>query len=99
MDVKLISRGDTGELLLAGRIDAKNAEEVSGLFLQIADRFKNVTLNMKELRYISSAGLRALKKLYVKVRSNGGELRVTNPAPYVAEVFEMTGFSEMLNIG
>lgn len=99
MDIKLIDRKDTGELLLSGRIDAKNAEEVSDLFLQVADRFTNVTLNMKELKYISSAGLRALKKLYVKVRNNGGELRVTEPAPYVAEVFEMTGFSEMLNIG
>ena len=99
MDVKLINRGDTGALLLAGRIDAKNAEEVGALFLQIADRFKNITLNMKELKYISSAGLRALKRLYIKVRSNSGELYVTNAAPYIAEVFEMTGFSEMLNIG
>ena len=99
MDVKLINKGDTGVLLLSGRIDAKNAEDIGNLFLQMADRFRNIVLDMKELKYISSAGLRALKKLYVKVRNNGGELRVADPAPYVAEVFEMTGFSEMLNIG
>lgn len=98
MDIKLVNRGEEGELLLSGRLDTKNAEEVAAVFLQVADRFRNITLNMQELKYISSAGLRALKKLYMKVRGNGGELSVTNVAPYVAEVFEMTGFAEMFDI-
>ena len=98
MDIKLVNRGDEGELILSGRLDTKNAEEVANVFLQVADRFTNVTLNMQDLKYISSAGLRSLKKLYMKVRVNGGELTATNIAPYVAEVLEMTGFSEMLNI-
>lgn len=98
MDIKLVNRGDEGELILSGRLDTKNAEEVANVFLQVADRFTNVTLNMQDLKYISSAGLRSLKKLYMKVRGNGGELTATNIAPYVAEVLEMTGFSEMLNI-
>ena len=98
MDIKLVDRGKEGELILSGRLDSKNAEEVSKVFLQVADRFQNVTLNMRELRYISSAGLRSLKKLYMKVRGNGGELAVSNLAPYVEEVFEMTGFAEMFEI-
>ena len=97
MDIKLVNRGEEGELILAGRLDTKNSDEVANLFLQTADRFRNVTLNMMELKYVSSAGLRAIKKLYMKVRNNGGELSVTNVAPYVEEVFEMTGFAEMLN--
>ena len=98
MDIKLVNRGDGGELILSGRLDTKNAEEVANVFLQVADRFTNVTLNMQDLKYISSAGLRSLKKLYMKVRGNGGELTAINIAPYVAEGLEMTGFSEMLNI-
>lgn len=98
MDIKLVDRGNEGELILTGRLDTKNAEEVCEIFLQVADRFKNITLNMKELKYISSAGLRALKKRYLKVRGNGGEVVLTNVAPYVAEVFEMTGFAEMFEI-
>lgn len=98
MDIKLVNRGEEGELILSGRLDTKNADEVTNVFLQVADRFKNVTLNMQDLKYISSAGLRSLKKLYMKVRNGGGELTVKNIAPYVAEVLEMTGFSEMLNI-
>ena len=98
MDIKLIDKGTEGELLLSGRIDARNAEEVGELFLQMADRFQNITLNMKELTYISSAGLRALKRLFLKLRDKSGELTITNVAPFVFEVFEMTGFSEMFNI-
>lgn len=98
MDVKLVDRGNEGELLLAGRLETTNANEAEELFLQLADRFQDITLNMKDLKYISSAGLRVLKKLYMKVRSNNGELSVSNVSEYVMEVFEMTGFASILNI-
>ena len=98
MEVKLVNRGTEGELILSGRLDTKNAEQAGELFLQVADRFKDITLNLKDLKYVSSAGLRAFKKLYMRVRSHGGELTTVNAAPYVAEVFEMTGFAEMLNL-
>ena len=96
--MKLVARGNERELFLSGRIDSKNAKDVQNAFLQVADRFKNITLNLIDLKDISSAGLRAVKNLYIKVRANDGELLITNPAPFVLEVFEMTGFSEMLNI-
>ena len=98
MDIKLVNRGEEGELLLSGRLDAKNAEQVSNLFIQVADRFRDITINMQDLRYISSAGLRGLRNLYMKLRANGGELTITNASPYIIEVFEMTGFAEMFNI-
>ena len=98
MDIKLINRGNEGELFLTGRIDSRNAEEMGELLLEVADRFQNVTLNLRDLAYISSAGLRILKKLYIAVRNNGGVLAITEVSEYVAEVFEMTGFSSMLRI-
>ena len=61
-------------------------------------KFDSLTLDFADLKYISSAGLRAVKNLYIKLRGKGGELVITNPAPFVLQVFEMTGFSEMLNI-
>lgn len=98
MDIKLVDRGTEGELILSGKIDSTNAEQVGEVFLQVADRFTNVTLNFQDLKFISSAGLRSLKKLYMKVRKNGGETSIVNAAPYVMEVLEMTGFAEMFNI-
>ena len=98
IDVKLVNRGSEGELMFSGRLDSTNAEDVTRLFEQVSGRFQDITLNLRDLTYIASAGLRSLKILYMKMRNKGGNLTVTNLAPYVAEVLEMTGFSEMLNI-
>lgn len=98
MDVKLVDRGTEGELILSGRLETTNAAEAEELFLKMADRFTSITLNMRDLKYISSAGLRVLKKVYVKVHGNGGELCCTNVSEYVNEVFEMTGFAGILNV-
>ena len=97
MDVKLVDRGNEGELLLSGKLDGGAAEAAEELFLNMAERFTDITLNLKDLKYISSAGLRVLKKLYLKVRENGGELSVSNVSDYVMEVFEMVGFASILN--
>ena len=98
LDIKLVNRDPAGELILSGRIDSTNADDVSELFTKVAARFQDIVLNMKDLKFISSAGLRSLMKLYREMRSKGGTLTLTNLAPYVAEVLEMTGFSEMFDI-
>ncbi|SDB50676.1 anti-sigma B factor antagonist [Pseudobutyrivibrio sp. YE44] len=97
MDVKLVDRGEEGELILSGKLEASNSAAAEELFLKQADRFTNITLNMKDLKYVSSAGLRVIKRLYLKVRGNGGELSASNVSDYVMEVFEMTGFATILN--
>ena len=98
MDIKLVNRGDTGELLMSGDLDTKTARDADMIFSQMADRFKNLTLNMKDLEYISSSGLRSIRNLYIKVNQNGGKLVLTNVNENVMEVFEMTGLAGMLNI-
>ncbi len=97
MDVKLVDRGQEGELILSGKLDASSAGAAEELFLKMADRFTDINLNMNDLKYVSSAGLRVLKKLYLKVRENGGELSASNVSAYVMEVFEMVGFASILN--
>ena len=98
LDVKLVNRGEEGELILNGRLETTNAEDAERLFMQMADRFKNLTLNMKDLSYISSAGLRVVLKAFKKFQAKGGKLSVTNVNEYVGEVFEMTGFAGILNV-
>ena len=96
MDVKLVDRGSEGELIVSGRLDANSAAEAAELFLSLADRLRDLTLDLKDLNYVSSAGLRTLAKLHRKVRTNGGELVCKNVDDSVVQVFEMTGFSELL---
>ncbi len=98
MDVKLVDRGEEGELLLAGDLDTRTARDADALFMQMADRFKNICLNMKDLEYVSSAGLRSIRNLYIKINQNSGKLTLTNVNDNVMEVFEMTGLAGLLNI-
>ena len=96
MHIKLINRGEEGELLLEGRLDSTTAPDVEQIALQTAERFDTLILNMAQLEYISSAGLRVLKLLYMALRKKNGELQIRNANKLVMEVFEMTGFAGLL---
>lgn len=98
MDIKLVARYDEGELIMSGDLDTRTSKDADALFAQMAERFKNITLNMKDLEYVSSAGLRAIRNLYIKVNQNDGKLALTNVNENVMEVFEMTGLAGLLNI-
>lgn len=92
MTIKLVNRGTEGELLLEGRLDSVAAPEVEGIFMEVAQRFDRVILNLNGLQYISSAGLRLLLRLQQTMRKKSGELTLTHVNKTVMEVLEMTGF-------
>lgn len=97
LGIRLINRGEEGELQLKGRLDTTTAEEASEYFDEAASRFDHLILNMEELDYISSAGLRSMKKLHVKMQKKAGTLSVKNANENIMEVFEMTGFAGLFN--
>jgi anti-sigma B factor antagonist len=96
--MKLINRGAEGELLLDGRLDAVTAPEAEEILLQMTDRFEKLILNMEKLNYISSAGLRVLKKTYMAAVKKNMTLELSHVNKMVMEVLEMTGFSGLLTI-
>jgi anti-sigma B factor antagonist len=98
MMIQLINRETEGELLLDGRLDAVTSPEAEEVFLQMAQRFEKLTLNMAQLQYISSAGLRVLKKTYMAMVKKNGLLELNHVNKLVMEVLEMTGFSGLLKI-
>ena len=87
---------DVNEVKLVGRLDAKAARDAEAAFAEIVNQAPNVALDMAELDYIASSGLRILKRLRGDVRANGGALTVRNVQDDVMEIFEMTGFVAML---
>ena len=93
MTIRLIRRGNRGELVLIGRLDSLTAQETEDIFMQQAERFDDIVLNMEQMEYISSAGLRVLKKLHMAIRQKNGTLTLKNVNKMVMEVFEMTGFA------
>ena len=96
MNITLINRGQEGELVLEGRLDTLTAPEAEEVFNQTAERFDKVILNMRDLEYVSSAGLRTLKRLHMAMKKKNGNLVLTNVRKMVMEVFEMTGFAGLL---
>ncbi len=80
---------------LDGRIDSTNAPEVEKEILDHIDPdVKKIVVDAENLEYISSAGLRVILKL----RKVCGNLDIINVSSDVYDVFEMTGFTEMINI-
>ncbi|MBQ9075160.1 MAG: STAS domain-containing protein, partial [Mogibacterium sp.] len=80
---------------LSGHIDSANAEEVkSELFGKIGDAAGPVTVDASGLEYISSAGLRILLQL----RKKHAELHITDVSPEVYEIFDVTGFTQMMDV-
>lgn len=88
--------GDVSEVKLVGRLDVKAIKETEAAFAEAAAAAPNVVLDMSELDYIASAGLRALKRLRGDVRGNGGTLTLRDVQENVMEIFDMTGFAAML---
>ena len=97
MNIKLINRGQEGELVLEGRLDTLTAPEAEEVFNQMAERFEKIVLNMAGVEYVSSAGLRTLKRLHMAMKKKNGSLVLTNVRKMVMAVFEMTGFAGLLN--
>ena len=96
LNMKLIKRDTGGELKLIGRLDATTASDAETHMVAAVERFDTLVLDMEQLDYISSAGLRALKRAHIAMRRKGGSLCVKNVARQVMEVFEITGFAGML---
>ena len=80
-----------------GRLDTTTAPELEAALKESMEGIEELTLNFAELEYISSAGLRVLLSAH-KVMSAKGGMKVTNVNEIVQEVFEVTGFADILNI-
>ena len=98
MTIQQVENENGVELLLEGRMDTNTASQADEAFAGAAEQYSSIVLNMKGLEYVSSAGLRVLKKLYVAMKQKDGNLVLRNVDPMVMEVFEMTGFSSILKI-
>ncbi len=85
------------EFALDGRLDTVTAPELEAEFKSSLDEVKELTLNFEKLDYISSAGLRVLLSAQ-KVMNKQGSMKITHVNEMIMEIFEVTGFSEILTV-
>lgn len=98
MQMKLVNRGDSADILMIGRLDVSAAGEAEKALLTAVERFNSLTLDLEKLDYISSAGLRAIKSFYVAIRRKGGTYKVVNVPKHIMDIFEATGFVRLLKL-
>ena len=84
-------------IALEGRLDTTTAPELEKELQGSLDGATELTLDFSKLDYISSAGLRVLLAAHKSMLSKGG-MKVTHLNEIVQEVFEVTGFSDILTV-
>lgn len=84
-------------LKIEGRLDTVTAPELEKVVNEETADVRELILDMKELEYISSAGLRVLLAAQKKMNKQGF-MKLTGVCDAVMEVFEMTGFADILTI-
>lgn len=90
--------GTSLRLTLDNKMTAVTADEVEKALHEQLVGVKNFTIDMKDLVYISSAGLRFLLNSQKYMNSNGGFMTIENIAPEIMEIFQATGFNDILDI-
>ena len=96
MEIKTNTDGSTLTISVSGRVDTVTAPELEA-GLKFGDA-KCVVLDIAEVPYMSSAGLRLLLTSHKAMLAKGGEFKIVNVQPSVSEVLSITGFADILNI-
>ena len=97
MTIEIKRNAEETTIELAGRLDTTTAPALDKTINNDIEGTKNLVLDFKSLEYISSAGLRVLLGAQKKMQKIGS-MKVTNVCDEVMEVFEMTGFADILVI-
>jgi len=82
---------------IEGRVDTITAPELEKEIRDCTDKAESIVLDFAKVEYISSAGLRVLLFAHKTMAKKGG-LTIKNVNSDIVEIFEVTGFSDILNI-
>ena len=97
MMIEIKNNTDETIIEVVGRLDTTTAPSLDKTINENLDGVKNLILDFKGLEYISSAGLRVLLGAQKKMQKIGS-MKVINVQEPVMEVFEITGFADILVI-
>ena len=97
MTIEIKKNTDEIVLEITGRLDTITAPALDKAINENLDEIKSLILDFKSLEYISSAGLRVLLNAQKKMQQIG-KMKVINVCEEVMDVFEITGFADILTI-
>ena len=82
---------------MSGRLDTTTAPELEAALDEVLENTKELIFNLENLEYISSAGLRVILKAQ-KSMNTKGSMKLTGVNDSIMEVFDITGFLDILTI-
>ena len=97
MTITTNQSGSTLTISVSGRIDTTTAPEFEAKVKSLINGVTELTLDFEKVDYVSSAGLRVLLSTQ-KIMNKQGEMKLVHVNESVYEIFEVTGFSDILTI-
>ena len=97
MTIEKVLNGENAKIIVVGRLDTQTAPELERELDNITNGLKDLTFDMKGLEYVSSAGLRVILKAQ-KIMNTQGSMKLTGVNDSIMEVFDITGFLDILTI-
>jgi len=98
MTINKIQNDEKVTLTLSGRLDTTTAPKLQEVLIPELDETKQMELDFAALEYVSSAGLRVLLMGEKTAKAKDATMKLINVSHEIMEIFEMTGFSGVLNI-
>ncbi len=97
LNINKKENGDSLALELEGRLDTTTAPQLESELKDSIDGITSLVFDLEKLEYISSAGLRVLLSAQ-KIMNRQGEMKITHVNEVISEIFEVTGFTDILTI-
>ena len=97
MNINKIKKGEELAIAVEGRVDTSTAPELDAAVKADLDGVTMLSFNFAQLEYISSAGLRVLLSAQ-KIMNQQGSMVIKNASEEVKEIFQVTGFSDILTV-
>lgn len=97
MNINKIQNGSELTIELEGRLDTVSAPSLEAELKKDINGVQTLIFDFAKLEYLSSAGLRVLLAAQ-KVMNRQGEMRIRNVNSTISDIFEVTGFSEILTV-
>ena len=97
MTIEKKINNDEVTLIVSGRLDTQTAPELENELDAVLSGLKELTFDLTNLEYVSSAGLRVILKAQ-KAMNTQGSMKLTGVNDSIMEVFDITGFLDILTI-
>ena len=97
MNINLVKENELLKIVLEGRLDTNTSPALEEVVNNLDADVKDLVIDIKGLEYISSAGLRVILAAQKKM-NKVGSMKVINVCDSIMEIFEITGFVDILEI-